>query len=569
MKKKKSFLDIAIVILSIIMILIATYFGYKNIIKMNDFENNIFILINSIIIIVLSIFLALSFIIKKNIIHLFSLIIFIFYIVLNLNIINLPTQKVLGDFTSKNINETIIWANENNIEISYDYENSDNYEYDTIMSQDIDKSTILRNVSKLYFIVSEGPDYNKEVIMNNFSGSSIDDFLEFKSKNYLNNVTVNYEYSDNITRDTIINQSVTGATTRNKDIVITVSLGNEDDLTPISLETMKNKSLFDATLYLKRNALQYEISYEYSDKVLKGNVISHSPNAGVTVDHTKDIITLIVSKGAKITVPNLLNMSKDDIVAWVLENNLKIQFIEEYNVADIGKVIKANYKEKDIISSGTTITITTSKGPLKFESYSSLTEFKNWADEYSVNYSIDYEFNDSVARGSIIKFSIQKDTIIDESTTIVVYISNGKSINVPNFVGKAKSNITSTCNNLGIKCTFYYTSYSNTTKDVATTQNVKTGTIVVSGAVINIGLSKGPAQTFNVYIQSSWYGSTADATISTMKKKLSESCPGVSFNFVKKACDTGFAGQIHPSSPTPGANFNCTQGKTYTFWIIN
>ena len=85
---------------------------------------------------------------------------------------------------------------------------------------------------------------------------------------------------------------------------------------------------------------------------------------------------------------------------------------------------------------------------------------------------------------------------------------------------------------------------------------------------MNIGLSNGPAQTFNFYIQAEWFETSADATINVLRSKLTSSCPGVNFNFEKHADNSSPNGIIHPNSPTKGGDNNFTQGHTYTIWIV-
>ncbi len=210
-------------------------------------------------------------------------------------------------------------------------------------------------------------------------------------------------------------------------------------------------------------------------------------------------------------------MEMKDIVSWASENNVKLSFNEEYHKdIKLGQIISVSEKENNIIAEGTNITITTSKGPLRLINTHNLTEFKTWADKYKVDYSIKYEYSDTVSKGTIIKYSIEIDSIIDFDNSITVTVSNGKSITVPNFVGMSKYNITTTCKNLGLNCTFYYTGYSSTAKDIAKSQNVKAKTVVMSGTYVSIGLSSGPAKTYSIYIQDGWFTKgNADATIST------------------------------------------------------
>lgn len=545
--------------------------------NMYDKVNGMSLLIGALILELFSLLFFLTSLVKnkvKNALNIFSSLAFISFITFTVldynNIIKIKKMDTLPNFINKNIADVVVYADEKKLDIDYSYEYSDNVEEGKIISQDVLPGTILKKIDKVSFVVSGGPNYDKEIILTNFEGTKIDELIDFISKNYLNNVNIIYEINNEIERDIIISQSVKGNTKRSSLITVKVSLGSKDSLSPISLEDLRDKKLFDATLYLKRNGISYELKYEFSDTINKDHIISTDPSSGEVTPLSSKVI-LTVSKGKSITVPNLKDMEMKDIVSWASENNVKLSFNEEYHKdIKLGQIISVSEKENNIIAEGTNITITTSKGPLRLINTHNLTEFKTWADKYKVDYSIKYEYSDTVSKGTIIKYSIEIDSIIDFDNSITVTVSNGKSITVPNFVGMSKYNITTTCKNLGLNCTFYYTGYSSTAKDIAKSQNVKAKTVVMSGTYVSIGLSSGPAKTYNVYIQSEWYGRTADATISTLKQKLSVECPGVIFKFEKRSSNTGAgAGYIHESSPTKGGQNSFTQGKTYTFYIIN
>ena len=505
--------------------------------NMYDKVNGMSLLIGALILELFSLLFFLTSLVKnkvKNALNIFSSLAFISFItftVLDYNdIIKIKKMYTLPNFINKNIADVVVYADEKKLDIDYSYEYSDNVEEGKIISQDVLPGTILKKIDKVSFVVSGGPNYDKEIILTNFEGTKIDELIDFISKNYLNNVNIVYEINNEIERDIIISQSVKGNTKRSSLITVKVSLGSKDSLSPISLEDLRDKKLFDATLYLKRNGISYELKYEFSDTINKDHIISTDPSSGEVTPLSSKVI-LTVSKGKSITVPNLKDMEMKDIVSWASENNVKLSFNEEYHKdIKLGQIISVSEKENNIIAEGTNITITTSKGPLRLINTHNLTEFKTWADKYKVDYSIKYEYSDTVSKGTIIKYSIEIDSIIDFDNSITVTVSNGKSITVPNFVGMSKYNITTTCKNLGLNCTFYYTGYSSTAKDIAKSQNVKAKTVVMSGTYVSIGLSSGPAKTYSIYIQDGWFTKgNADATISTLKQKLSVECPGVIF----------------------------------------
>ena len=406
-------------------------------------------------------------------------------------VIELPKLEGVPNFVGMKLDEALSWGNEHNITIDTVYEYSDTYAEYIVMMQDVKEDTVLKNIDKITLTISEGPNYDKTAIISNMVGWNIDDVVEVINKNFLNNVTIDFEFNDEVKRDIVMSQSYSGEMRRNDPLSFVVSLGLEEDLKPVDMIDLKGKSLFEATLFLKRNGIKYNLEYDYSDKIKKDYVISQSELAGTTINQKDVTVTLIISKGKEIKVPNLVNMTTDEIVTWIIENNLKIKFIEKYDIlVEKGKVISANYKENDIISEGTTIEITISKGQLTLPDLKDLNEFRTWASNNGVNYREEYEFNSDVAEGTIIKFNLPVGEVINPSDTLIVYISNGTAVKVPNFYGMTKTEATNKCKSVGLTCTFYNVN-SSKTKGTAVAQNKKANTTVTKGTTVKIGLSTG------------------------------------------------------------------------------
>lgn len=521
----KNFLAFLLLILSI------GYFGYT-LLFCDNFANQLFMVINSFIIMLVSLtnILALIKSISKSkfwilLNSLFIIILITFNLLINLNILKLPTNNIVKDFTGVNINEAIKWAEANKIKYYQVYEHSDYIDEFSIISQSVTPNTVVKNVKEIEFVVSKGPNLDKEVIISNMVGWNIDDVIKVIDDNFLSNVIVDYEFDNEIERDIVISQSISGQIKRNEKIKIKVSLGKEEALKPIEAISLINNSEFKATLWLKRNGINYEIKYDFSNTIQKGYVMDQSISIGTTINQKEDKMILTISKGSKIKVPDLKNMKVDEIINWVSTNNLKISFEERFDATvKSGNVIEANYKKGDEIEEGTTIKIITSKGALKMKEFSTLSDFRTWASKYGVNINEVYEFNDSVEQGKIIKFSHEKDSVINYNDTITVYISDGKAITVPDFYGKTKSNIQSTCSNLGLNCTFYY-SKSSKPKDTAISQNKKAGSEVIKGTYVDIGLSGGTS-----------YGSSSSSSSSSNSSTSKPS--GGSSKPATPTCDT-------------------------------
>ena len=404
------------------------------------------------------------------------------------NVINLPTQSFLPDFESENLTKAINWTEENNVKTDQNFEYSDTTKKYSVISQSKKPETLTKNINKIEFVVSNGPDYNKNIILADMTGWDVDDVLKFIENNFLSEITINFEENESIKKDTVISQSKTGTIKRNEPIIFTVSLGNKDALSPIKLKDLKNESLLNAEVYLGRNGILYELKYEFSDTIEKGHVINSNPKQETTVK-PDEMVTLTISKGKEIKVPDLKNKTMSYVTKWMVENNLQINYKDKYDSKiKSGRVIESNYKKGDIIAEGTTVDITFSKGPLVMKKFDNINDFKSWADTNGIKYEIKEEFNNDIEKDKIIKTSIEEGKNINLEDTIIVYVSKGKAVTVPNFNGMTKKEVQNECDKLGIKCTFKE-EYSTKSSGKVINQSITAGTEISKGDTIVITIS--------------------------------------------------------------------------------
>ncbi len=532
------------------------------------------------------------------------------------NIIKLPTQSYLPNFESKNLTKAINWTEKNDIKTNQDFEYSDTTKKYNIISQSEKAETLTKNIDTVDFVVSNGPDYNKEIILADMTGWNIDDVLKFINENFLNNVSINFEENLNIKKDTIISQNKTGQIKRNEPIIFTVSLGDKAALSPIKLKNLKNESLLNASVYLGRNGILYQLKYEFSNQIEKGHVISSSPKAGTTVK-PDELIILTISKGKEIKVPNLKNKNMSEITKWMVENNLQINYSDRYdNNIKSGRVIESNYKEGDIIEEGTTVDVVFSKGPLTMKKFDNINDFKSWADTNGIKYEIKEEFNENLEKDKIIKTSIEEGKNINLEDTIIVYVSKGTAVTIPNFNGMTKKEAQNECDKLGIKCTFKE-EYSTKSSGKVINQSIAEGTQISKGDTIVITISTNkkpnnsnktstsssssrpsngsssnnssssggstsgsttpstPPKTFNnIYVQSDWVNAEANPTANC--NKIKAGIQGQTSNKVNITCSYKASaegrgtGKLHEDSPYQvNKSYSFTEGKTYTFIIVS
>ncbi len=454
--------------------------------------DQIYRIINSLLLLFIIIGLLLSFknllyknkTIQMNITAFLILITLMFNGLYITNIIKLPQQSHIINFENTSLTQAIEWTDKNNIKNNETFEYSDNIKKYNIINQSEKEGTLTKNIKSVDFIVSNGPDYNKEVILSDMTGQNVNDVLKFINNNHLKNVQINFEENVETDKNYVIKQSSTGKIKRSDAIIFTVSLGEKSKLNAIKLKKLTNESLLNASVYLGQNGIIYELKYEFSNKIEKGNVISTNIKKGTSLK-ADDKIVLTISKGKQIKVPDFKNKSLSYITKWMIYNNVQINYLEEYSDIKQGYAIKSNYNKGDIIEEETTIDITFSKGILKMKSFKNISEFKSWADSNNIKYEIKEEFND-LDKDTIIKTSIKDGEKIKQDDTIIVYVSKGQAVTVPDFNGKTKANIQKECNSLGITCSFTSQYSSKVTNDTMISQSIKAGEKISKNDTLSI-----------------------------------------------------------------------------------
>ena len=491
-------------LLFITMVLETCYLGY-NIIYMTEEKNQLFLIINSVLLLIITGSFGLSMFVKKdrgrrvmNVITSLLLVAAIgFNILVATDTIQLPTKSVVLDFRNQQVIKAMKWANSHNINLTTKYEYSDEFETNTIMKQSVEPDTLTSKVKSMEVVVSNGPNYDLEVNIPDMIGWNIDDVVEVIKKNKMDHVTIDYEFRDDITRDEEFEQNKSGNMKRSDELKLKFSLGREEDLEPVELKDLTDMEEFDATLWLKRNGIQYDIIYEYNDDVEKGNVIKTDPKKGTVIKQSEMKIKLYISKGKKITAPDFTTMSLEEIEEWANQNHMKINYSSEYsNNVKIGKVIRASVQKGDTIDEGTTIHIITSKGPLKMISYgdNDVDKIRSFANENGLQFVLNEEFNNDVEKGKIISVDKKPGQTLSQTETITVVVSLGKRRSIPNFIGMTRSEAKNACDNNGLSCTFNY-AYSTKTKNTVINQNKTAGSEVSEGTNVILTISNGKQST--------------------------------------------------------------------------
>lgn len=127
--------------------------------------------------------------------------------------------------------------------------------------------------------------------------------------------------------------------------------------------TMQEFASFDEFReWADKYGIKYEEKHEFNDDIETGKVISYSYKKGDIIKNN-DVIIVTISDGKKCEVPNLVGMSKNDIIAKLKKLDLNYNFVYQASskVAK-DKAIKQSVAAGSEVSKGTTITVTLSNG---------------------------------------------------------------------------------------------------------------------------------------------------------------------------------------------------------------
>ena len=424
------------------------------------------------------------------------------YFILNINntfsFVKSPIS-VVPDFSNRSLTEVMKWASKNNILVNQDYEYSDMIQEYRVISQSVDSGKSVSGIKEIDISISDGPNPYKEIIVPSMIGWDDERVINFVKDNYLENVNVEFVKSSKPV-DTVIEQSSSGNLKRNDELKITFSYGEELGYEGYNLMDFTNKSKFEIEFFMKQHQLKYEFEYVFSSKIKRGFGVKQNIEPGVKVNVNDTVVKVSISKGPKIIVPDLSKMGVNEITEWAIKNKLKLDFKDSYDdTVKEGEIIKTDKNEKDVLEQGTVVTVTLSRGNLKMPKFTSMNDFREWADKYGITYEEKHEFNDKVAIGEIIGFSYDEGDTIKNGDSISVTISDGKQVEVPNVVKSSKKDAISKLENAGLTYNISYKYSDSVQKDKVISQSISAGSKVGTGTTVSIIVSNGkrPASSGN------------------------------------------------------------------------
>ncbi len=393
------------------------------------------------------------------------------------------------------------WGSSNNVEITYLYEYSETSE-NYVISQSVPSGTKVKNGLEITVTISEGLDPNELIEVIDIENSTSSELESWIDQNGLRNVELKYAYNPLVPENHVVSfEFKTGSQTnflRKDALTIEISRGASTNEDKVTLPDLVEMTLNEALAWGENNSITINVTYTFSEYTLADKIISQDTEEGTKVSDS-DIISILVSKGPQIVVPDFSDYTIARVQKWALENNITVEILNEYSgQVEAGYFIMQNLSKDEIISVKDSITVTYSLGKIDIYSYvgQQMLVMKNALDLLNLNganitYNFEYLFSPSFPDGVIIDHSF-KNTEMSPGSIMNVIVSKGNAVFVPDYSGMDLDQILQASADAGVEVSFIYRHYPAPV-GAFISQSIEEGTVISEDEPVIITMSMGPA----------------------------------------------------------------------------
>ena len=348
------------------------------------------------------------------------------------------------DFENWEQSDVQLWANENGVKLQIEEQYSDVFDEGRVMSQSMLPGDKIKKGEFLKITVSKGHDLSVTLELPDLLSMTKQEVEAWAQENYMTKVRITTEYSDDVPSGYVIRYEINDDTVvdevrRDTPIYVIVSKGRQEEAAEVTVPDFKTMALSECFVFANENGIELIIEERYDDYVPKGSIISQSVKADEKVN-VGDSITLVVSKGKMITVPDFSGYSMEQAQGIAAGLGIPVSIVQSYSSLSEGKFISQSIEAGSIYEDGEYLELCYSMGnKIVIGSYVGQTRdaIEAWANElnkYDARITIKTTYTtNSAPAGTIIYQDIANKTI-SRGTTINITVSKGNIVYVPDFV---------------------------------------------------------------------------------------------------------------------------------------
>lgn len=161
-----------------------------------------------------------------------------------------------------------------------------------VISQSVDDGTAITKDTAITIVISSGKEMTSVPNVVNYEDSQATTLLEEAGLK----VTHGYAYDDNVEKDHVISSDPVAGTEVEEGSTVKIIISNGKEQKKVVVPNLEEMSEADAATKLTKLNLVGAPTYEYSDTVKEGQVISQDPVVNTEVDE-QSTVSYVVSKG--------------------------------------------------------------------------------------------------------------------------------------------------------------------------------------------------------------------------------------------------------------------------------
>lgn len=161
-----------------------------------------------------------------------------------------------------------------------------------VISQSVDDGTAITKDTAITIVISSGKEMTSVPNVVNYEDSQATTLLEEAGLK----VTHGYAYDDNVEKDHVISSDPVAGTEVEEGSTVKIIISNGKEQKKVVVPNLEEMSEADAAVKLTELNLVGAPTYEYSDTVKEGQVISQDPVVNTEVDE-QSTVSYVVSKG--------------------------------------------------------------------------------------------------------------------------------------------------------------------------------------------------------------------------------------------------------------------------------
>lgn len=356
----------------------------------------------------------------------------------------------LIDLTGYTLSEAQIWAGERNIRLQITRQFNDEHAENVVFDQVPAAGSALERGGFLRLMISQGHDLTITLPLPDLLSMTMAEVEAWAAENFMNRVRITTEYSNSIPSGRVIRFEVNDPTVvevvrRNSPVYVIVSRGPEPQSTePVTVPDYTQMTRVQALQHADDNNLILVIVEEYHDQLPKDAIFEQSIASNQTVE-TGSSITLKVSLGRKVIIPDLSGLSRERASSLAAELGIPIQISERYSSRAEGNFISQNITAGSVFKAGDILEIAYSLGnQINAPGFAGqpLSSIQAWAGQHNrqgASLHISVTRTENNAPKDTIIFQDKANASVAIDATIRVTVSLGRKVFVPDLVAPAGS----------------------------------------------------------------------------------------------------------------------------------